>query len=228
MLFRSLLTLFLAFGNQTQAQELSATELKQVDFSKPINFVRGDNNESYLVFYNPQTKSILSKYDIRANSPFKSIGKKTDDPHYDIYDLGNKKFSEVFPNFDFEPYYHKERLSDTMQVSQVRVNYNVGFSNNMKYATASYSIIDGYDFARTLFIVFDSTGVEINRFMVDAATDQINITDNGKYQVFSFDGKSFDGKQIMSGGIIIIDVNKGGVLLRKNIDRIAEIGRAHV
>lgn len=221
-----LLALLFVYGKQTQAQELSATELKQIDFSKPISFVRGDSNDSYIVFSNPQTKSILKKYDIRANNPFKSIGKKTDDPYYDIYELENKRFSDIFPNFNFEPYYHKERLSDTMKVDQVSVRYNSGFSNNGRYAAASYSLKTVLDVGRTLFIVFDSTGVEISRFNLDVIPNVIDLTDNGKYLSLFYDGWSmYFHESIKTSGVMIVSIDDSKVIVKKEIQNLSGIGK---
>lgn len=224
--FQILLILLFFIVKQGNAQELTPNDLKQVDFNRPISFVRGENNHNILIFCNTQDKSIIRKYDIKANYPFKIIGKKPDNSDYDIYEFEKTRFSEIFPKFEHKTYFSDIQINDTMMIDQIAVSHNTGFSNNKKYAAASYSMKTIFDIGRTNVVVFDSLGVEISRFNVDVIPNVIDITDNGDYLSLFYDGWSMWYHQnIMTSGIYIISINDKSVITKKEIQNLSGIGK---
>lgn len=194
------------------SDKLTTDELKQVDFSKPISSTQTADRKFTLVFVDTQKRSIIKTFDIRQNNPFAKMGKKTNDPNYDVYEFESKKLKDVFPNFSYEHYVNKDKLNESVSISKVNVGYWLGFSENKQYAAVSYTVASEIGVCRTLIMVFNRTGLEISRFTVDLAIKDIGLTNNGEYTAILYEWKEIDNGYVINGGIKIIK-NKGNEVI---------------
>lgn len=213
-IFTLALGLLLALSSPTvyaqSSDKLTADELKQVDFSKPISSTQTADRKYTLVFVDTQKRSIIKTFDIRQNNPFAQMGKKTNDPNYDVYEFEKKMLKDVFPNFNNEHYVNKDKLKET--ISSVNVGYWLGFSENKQFVAVSYTVASDIGVCRTLIIVFDSKGLEISRFSVDLAIKDIGLTNNGEYTAILYEWQEIDNGYLINGGIKIIK-NKGNEVI---------------
>lgn len=195
-----------------QEVELTPEELKQVDFSKPISSTQTNERKYTLVFVDTLKRSIIKTFDIRQNNPFAKMGKKTNDPYYDVYEFESRKLKDVFPNLNYEHYVYKEKLIDTISISKVNVGYWLRFSENNQFVAVSYTVASEIGVCRSLIMVFDKTGLEISRFTVDLAIKDIGLTNNGEYTAILYEWKEIDNGYLINGGIKIIK-NKGNKVI---------------
>lgn len=176
---------------------LTAEELKQVDFRKPVSFVNNPDNKGRMVFVDAETKTIAKTIDIRENNPYSQLGTKTTKNRFDIFTVENKTIKDIFPNLDTKHYVNKDFNYDTIKVTEILTRYDIGFSPNQKYAAVSYTAMryggsSDYSSAftipgRSVIIVYDSIGSELARFEnIDAGVSQIGITDDGNYLCYLF------------------------------------------
>lgn len=203
------------------SDKLTTDELKQVDFSKPISSTQTADRKFTLVFVDTQKRSIIKTFDIRQNNPFATMGKKTSDLNYDVYEFESKKLKDVFPNFNYEHYVNKEELSDTISINKFSVAYKVRFSSNKQFAVVSYTASITPLACRSIIVVFDSNGIEITRYSVDLGIQEMEVTNDGKFLVVSYEWRAPDYGFLIKSGIKIISINNNILIVDKEINNLS-------
>jgi hypothetical protein len=215
-----------SFAQETIQQyksRLTRQEHGQFNSNKPINFTSSEDGKYTLVFSDKAKDQIIKTIDIREQNPFSDIGLKTSGQYYDIISFQNRKFEEVFPNFNFASWVRYNRLYDTIEINQVTVSYGYGDSNNGQYAAVAYFLgNEVVGICRTLLVVFDSTGIELNRLTVDVGANQISITDDGKYLILSY-GAYEEDQIVLNKGIIILNIYENSLVVNREIDNLSGV-----
>lgn len=175
--------------NQVYTQEsiesyktrLTEQELRQVDFTWPINITSGEDRKYTLIFSDADKGQIIKTFDIRENNPFAELGSKTDNQYADVFSVEKKTLGELFTGIYLNPSIYKSMIDETMKVTGFYVDYGAKFSNNRQFAFVTYSAVPiPGEFNRTSFLFFDSTGVEISRHTLDVPTGQTIISASKK------------------------------------------------
>jgi len=202
---------------------LTRQEHGQFNSNKPINFTLSEDGKRTLVFSDKEKDQIIKTIDIREQNPFSDIGLKISGRYNDVFTFGKKRLGMVFPYFNFGPWIRANQFSDSIEINQVIVNYNYGDSNNGQYAAVSYSLWSDYvGICRTLFVVYDSIGAELNRLSVDVNVNQISITDDGRYLILSY-GAYEEDEIALNKGIIILSIHENSLVVNKEIENLAGV-----
>jgi len=190
---------------------------------KPINFTSREDGKRTVVFSDKEKDQIIKTIDIREQNPFSDIGLKTSGRYNDVFTFEKKRLGMVFPYFNFGPWILANQFSDTIEINQVIVNFNYGDSNNGQYAAVSYSLWNDYvGICRTSFVVYDSTGAELNRLSVDVNVNQISITDDGKYLILSY-GAYEEDEIALNKGITILNIHENSLVVNNEIENLAGV-----
>lgn len=205
---------------------LTADELRQVDFARPINITSGEDRKYTLIFSDADKGQVIKTFDIRENNPFAELGTKTDNQHVDVFSIESKTLGELFPDIYLNPSIYKSMINDTVKIEGFYVDYGAKFSNNRQFAFVSYSAVPiPGEFNRTAFLFFDSTGVEISRHSLDVPTGQTIITDDGKYFAIATGWTSdYDYQTFIDYGFAIFCVKTANILLYKEFNAISGVG----
>jgi hypothetical protein len=218
-----------SFAQETIQQyksRLTAHELRQVDFTRPINITSDEDGKYTIIFSDANKGQVIRTFDVRENNPFAELGNKTDNQYADVFSVENKTLGELFPDIYLNPSIYKSIIDDTMQIEGFYVDYGAKFSNNRQFAFVTYSAVPiPGEFNRTAFLFFDSTGVEISRHTLDVPTGQTLITDDGEYFAIVTGWTSeFDYQTFIDYGFAVFNVKTADLLLYKEFDAISGVG----
>jgi hypothetical protein len=219
--------------NQAHAQEsieayktrLTPQELRQVDFTRPINITATEDRKYTLIFSDADKGQIIKTFDIRENNPFAELGTKTDEDYRDIYLFENKTLGDVFPKMNLEYYADKEMISDTIKLEGVYVVYGAQYSENRQFAAVTYSAysIPGL-VCRSKVLLFDSVGNAINRLTIDINIGTIRMTDDGNYFAITSGWLDLEVEKMrINDGFMVLCAQTGSVIIYKEIYNISGI-----
>lgn len=204
------------------SQKLSSGELACADFSRPISILDDQNGKCTFVFTDVAKGIIIKAIDIKENNPFTGIGKKTNHPTKDIFIPENKRFKDLFTNFQPEKDSTFCLPADTSIIHKIRMRYSADASKSRQYAVLAYILIADEYVCRTMFIIYDSTGTELNRFVIDNIVGEPVITENGQYIAFTWSARTGDPEdgQYIKSGVKIVHVADKSVVANKEVKNI--------
>jgi hypothetical protein len=217
-----------SFAQETIQQyksRLTAHELRQVDFARPINITSGEDGKYTIIFSDANKGQIIKTFDIRENNPFAELGSKTDDAYRDIYLFENKSTGDVFPKMNLENYVGKEMIKETMKIEGIYLVYGAQYSENRQFAAVTYSAysLPGL-VCRSKVLLFDSTSTVLNMHTIDLNIGTIIITDDGNYFAITSGWLDMEVEKMrINDGFMVLCAKTGKVILYKEVYNISGI-----
>jgi len=219
------ITILIALPLCLQAQEtiehynkkLTSYERASADFSKPINIL-SDQNGKYTLVFSDVAKGVVTKtIDIRENNPFAKLGEQKSIAVKNIYETKGKILNEVFPAMDYKYYFNTEGITDTDSIRGFRLDFGANYSPNRHFVAVFYSIYSiPHLICRSQVVLFDSIGLEVAKYTVDANCGNVVITNDGKYFAISVGDENGEDITRIHDGFMVFDSRNGNLILWKN------------